>query len=282
MTYAPQRLLDLRAYLKPWTGLSDAALGIVGDENHVGGYHHGWDGRRTFNGNTADYSWNESPRDGNHRTNAASAIDIGMFPQLRGLSTWLVAQCEANLRDPAVNQDCADIRSIIYSPDGKVVRRWDRLRRRDSGDSSHLTHTHISFFRDSENRSKVGPFVRFFEGDAMEQGDALVAQTYRPGTTVGDVFGDLQNQRNWLIGETSSPVHGDVNGTYPRQGSPNWNLANLPALLTAHASAPIDPVQLQEAVKKSLLDPQVQEAFAATFLAAVKDARWVTHVESAE
>lgn len=274
MTYAPQRLLDLRAYLKPWTGLSDAALGIVGDERHDGGYHHGWDDRRIVSGNTADYSWNESPRDGNHRTNAASAIDIGTFSRLRELSNWLVGQCEARAHDTL------DIRSIIYSPDGKVVKRWDRLRRRDTGDSSHMTHTHISFFRDAEGHDKISPFKRFFEGDAMEQGDRLIAETYRPETTVGDVFGDLQNRRNWGLGETPSPVHGDTAKTFPRPGSPDWNIAHLPDLLAAHASAPIDPVQLKAALTQALLDPKVQEAFGATFSAVLEQSRWVTRVES--
>lgn len=248
MTYAPARLLELRQYLKQWTGLPDAALGIIGDENHVGGYHHGWDDRRIVNGNTADYSWNESTRDGSHRTNAAAAIDIGLFSRLRELSNWLVGQCEAQA------PDTLDIRSIIYSPDGRVVRRWDRLRRRDTGDSSHLTHTHVSFFRDAEGRGKIGPFKRFFEGDEdeMEQVDPLIARTYRPQTTIGDVFGDVQNRRNWLIGETSSPVHGDTSGIFPRQGSPDWNIAHLPQLLAEHASAPVDPAALAAIIKPML------------------------------
>lgn len=252
VTYAPSKLLELRQYLKPWTGLPDTALGIIGDENHIGGYHHGWDDRRIVNGNTADYSWNESTRDDYHRTNAASAIDIGMFSRLRELSNWLVGQCEANRLNSSVNTDCADIRSIIYSPDGKVVRRWDRLRRRDTGDSSHLTHTHVSFFRNAEGHDKTGPFKRFFEGDGMEQTDPLTAKTYRPGTTVGEAFGDMQNRRNWLIGETESPVHGDASGTFPRQGSPDWNIAHLPQLLAEHASAPVDPAALAAIIKPML------------------------------
>jgi hypothetical protein len=41
---------------------------------------------------------------------------------------------------------------MIYTPDGKTVARWDRLGKRSTGDSSHLWHTHLSFFRDSEGR----------------------------------------------------------------------------------------------------------------------------------
>lgn len=154
MTYAPQALLDLRSYLKPLTGLSDVELGIVGDANHNGGYHHGWDQRS----GSGDYSWSESSRDSSHKTNAARAIDIGAFDRLREMSVWLVEQCAAGA------SDTQDIREIIYSPDGKIVKRWDRLGVRSSGDSSHLTHTHISFFADAEARDKIAVFRRFFEG----------------------------------------------------------------------------------------------------------------------
>lgn len=82
----------------------------------------------------------------------ASALDVGSFSYrdalgrthtLHTFSVWLVKQCAAG------TADTRDVREVIYSPDGKVVRRWDRLGRRTSGDSSHLWHTHISFFRDA-------------------------------------------------------------------------------------------------------------------------------------
>lgn len=168
-TYAPQSWLDWRTYMHEQTGLPPKELGITGDESHDGGYHHGWSQRRIVNGVLKDYSWSESPRDWNHKTNAARAGDIGMFPQLRELSMWLVGQCEANRLDPSVNPDCADIRSIIYSPDGVVVLRWDRLGLHTGGDPSHLTHTHVSEFADSENNDKIGPFRRFFEEEKGDQ-----------------------------------------------------------------------------------------------------------------
>lgn len=157
MTYAPQALLDLRHYLQPLTGLPDSSLGIVGDAAHIGGYHHGWDQRA----GSGDYSWSESTRDSSHRTNAAAAMDVGMFARLRELSNWLVQQCSSGAADTL------DIREVIYSPDGRTVKRWDRLGIRSTGDSSHLTHTHISFFRDAEGRDKTAVFERFFEGGNM-------------------------------------------------------------------------------------------------------------------
>jgi len=157
LTFAPDTLEDLRDYLKTPTGLTAVSLGITGDAAHRGGYHCGKD--RTTSG---DYSVDESARDKAGLSLAASAIDIGGFSKggksLRALSLWLVEQCKAGAAGTA------DIREIIYSPDGKNVKRWDRLGVRSSGDSSHLWHTHISFFRDAEHRDKRAIFRAYFEG----------------------------------------------------------------------------------------------------------------------
>lgn len=145
MTYAPADLLAVRLYLLTSTGLSGDAVGIVGDPDHDGGYHCGAD--RT---DPDDYSRRESPRDRAGLSDAASALDIGDFVRgpvsLRTVSLGLVAACQRG--DPR----CADIREVIYTPDGRTVRRFDRLGVRSTGDSSHLFHTHLSFFRDSEGR----------------------------------------------------------------------------------------------------------------------------------
>jgi hypothetical protein len=157
MTYAPARLFEVRHYLQPITGLPDAQLGIVGDISHVGGYHHGWDQRA----GSSDYSWVESGRDSSHKTNAARALDVGMFDRMREMSVWLAAECAKGA------PDTLDIREVIYSPDGVTVERWDRLGRRTSGDDSHRTHTHISWFADAEDRDKTAVFKRFFGDDEM-------------------------------------------------------------------------------------------------------------------
>ncbi len=156
MTRAPENLLAVRRLLLAYLNvdkstvraadLEPGEVGIVGDTAHRGGYHCGSD-RVVDN----DYSVVESARDSSGLTLFASALDVGMFTvtsggrthNLRTLSTWMVAQCKAG------TADTRDIREVIYSPDGKVVRRWDRLGKRSTGDSSHLTHTHFSFFRDS-------------------------------------------------------------------------------------------------------------------------------------
>lgn len=149
MTRAPTALLAPRQLLLEHLGphgLVPVAVGIVGDPAHRGGYHCGAD--RVVSG---DYSVVESPRDRSGLSDDAAALDIGQFRVARGgqvydlrhFSRWLVGECA---KDAA---DTRDIREVIYSPDGKSVKRWDRLGRRSSGDRSHLTHTHISYHRDA-------------------------------------------------------------------------------------------------------------------------------------
>jgi hypothetical protein len=181
MSYAPESILQARRLIQGIVpSLSNAELGIVGDDAHANsgtGYHIGEDALKA-----AAYSVVESSRDRNGLTNAASALDVGWFTvpgqkrTLRDMSKWIVAECEANALDTR------DIREIIYSPDGRTVKRWDRLKARSSGDDSHLSHTHFSFFRDSESRDKTSIFRRWFvEIGAMEDGMAL---TLADGATV--------------------------------------------------------------------------------------------------
>lgn len=173
MSFAPATILAARKLIqKHVPQLSAVELGIVGDDAHANSgtsYHLGKDALRS-----TSYSIVESSRDRNGLSNAAAALDIGWFKitvkgkswTLRDLSLWLVAECRAGAADTK------DIREIIYSPDGQIVRRWDRLGIRTSGDDSHLSHTHVSWFRDSEDRSKTGAFTRWFQHiGAIEQED---------------------------------------------------------------------------------------------------------------
>ncbi|KXK63344.1 hypothetical protein AWW66_03255 [Micromonospora rosaria] len=161
MTRAPANLLAVRSLLLEHLNteptrvrdddLEPAEVGIVGDSAHDGGYHCGADRVRRVGSEIRDYSVVESTRDRNGLTTAASALDVGWFSvrsggrthDLRSFSVWCISQCAAG------TADTRDIREIIYSPDGKTVRRWDRLGRRSTGDSSHRWHTHFSFFRDA-------------------------------------------------------------------------------------------------------------------------------------
>jgi len=164
MSFAPKSILDVRRLIQTHIPqLSAVELGIVGDDAHANSgtsYHLGKDALRS-----TSYSIVESPRDRNGLSDAASALDVGWFKitvkgrnhNLRTFSSWLVGQCRTGA------PDTGDIREIIYSPDGEIVKRWDRLGIRSSGDDSHLTHTHISWHRDSENRDKTALFRRWFQ-----------------------------------------------------------------------------------------------------------------------
>lgn len=187
MTFAPARLVALGQYL---VANDVVNLGIVGDTAHQSGgvsYHLGADDLLA----TA-YS-RQLPRDKAGLTNAASAIDIGQFSGslagLRTFSLWLVARASAG--------EAPDIREIIYSPDGKVVRRWDNSTRTSyvggdgtgQGDNSHLYHTHISFYRDSEARDKIALIGRYFGAAGPTEADVnlnrIVAQEWTANGTDG-------------------------------------------------------------------------------------------------
>ncbi|MEU2614982.1 hypothetical protein ABZ570_25860 [Micromonospora sp. NPDC007271] len=265
MTRAPENLLAVRNLLLNYLNvdkntvrsadLEPGEVGIVGDANHRGGYHCGSD--RVV---PDDYSVVESARDSSGLTLDASALDVGMFSvgsagathNLRSFSTWFVAQCQAGAADTK------DIREIIYSPDGRTVKRWDRLGRRTTGDSSHLIHTHFSFFRDSTkaNRDQTPLFRRYLTAIGliapvnpeidMEQTDKLTNDTGNTNRTVGNVLADLENLRNWLI----SPV--DTTGLVnpPQPGSP------LQQLLTMLKAWPALVAQVGALSNKDFTDEQ--------------------------
>lgn len=174
MTTAPAGLLEARRLLLDHldmhpgqtvaADLDPAEVGIVGDTAHNGGYHCGRDRVvRDDAGNIVDYSVVESPRDRAGLDLDASALDVGYFKvttsrgvfDLYDFNAWLVGLCKAH--DPG----CGDIREVIYSPDGEVVKRWDRLGRRTTGSGSHRAHTHISEFRDANGRNMKDLMRRF-------------------------------------------------------------------------------------------------------------------------
>jgi hypothetical protein len=168
MTYAPADLLAIQRYAHDRTGMPWDALGIIHGTPQGGGYHEGHDllhaAGRAPEDPGSDYSYTESQRDRSGLTDAGSAFDLGGdFGRFREITMGIVHACERG--DPRTR----DVREVIYTPDGQVVRRWDRLGRRSSGDSSHLSHTHISFFRDAEGRRNqsdnfLGLLRELFEG----------------------------------------------------------------------------------------------------------------------
>jgi len=156
VTFAPP---TLQAVAKLWTATGGVNLGIVGDTRHATGgvsYHLGKDQLRPD-----AYSIVQTARDRAGLSNAASAMDFGRLDgtlaNLRAFSKALVAEARRN------GPRTSDLREIIYSPDGKTVLRWDRQRgynslpRAGEADDSHLTHTHVSWYRDAEFRDHTAP-----------------------------------------------------------------------------------------------------------------------------
>jgi hypothetical protein len=170
MSRVPVTLKDLGAF---WTSHGGVSLGVVGDTDHEkrASYHNGGDVIQHHGRTSATDYTIRTERDHDGLTDAASGIDLGRLGKtdagLRTFSKWLVAQARADA------PGTSDIREIIYSDDGKRVLRWDRERghtsepRTGEGDDTHLWHTHVSFYRDSEKRDKVGAFAGFFQGGDM-------------------------------------------------------------------------------------------------------------------
>lgn len=169
MTNSPDNLKAVRYIYQRHTGLAAVALGIQHYSPQGGGYHEGDDLLAAGNRLTQDYSKRESSLDRDNRVdpNDACAIDIGYFDveitrfdgtrrrvTLRDRSAWVLAHWD----------EAPFIRELIYSPDGKVVKRKDRLGIRTSGDSSHLTHDHESYFRSMVRDPRIPAFhLRFWD-----------------------------------------------------------------------------------------------------------------------
>ncbi|MEH0842318.1 hypothetical protein V6U81_07990 [Micromonospora sp. CPCC 205711] len=238
MTTAPANLLAVRRLLLDHLpNLDPASVGIVGDSAHRGGYHCGSDRVATN-----DYSVVESPRDTNGLTLYASALDVGTFTvrsdgathNLRTFSNWCVAQCRAN------TADSRDLRSIIYSPDGVTVRRWDRLGKRTTGDDSHLYHTHFSFFRDSTKagRDQTPLFRRYLTSIGLLEGPDMTPEEHSWLQTVHRNLTVLDGRNP--VGQIYTRMAMGEDHTNPDFVVPHPTLkslgAQLTALQTAHAA----------------------------------------------
>lgn len=200
MTFAPVTLRRLGNY---WTDQGGVNLGVVGDANHTAGYHLGKDRIYAPSGlGGGDYSV-QLERDKRGLSDAASAIDLGRMQgslsQLYRFSSWLVEQCQAGA--PGTR----DVREVIYSPDGKRVQRYSGVDQQihtgpGNGDASHIGHTHVSYFRDSERRDKVAVFAPYFEGEDM----GLEWGPIDPGQGIGTVT--IKPDRGVVNLRTGKPI----------------------------------------------------------------------------
>lgn len=218
MTFSPAPLRALQAY---WSSQGGVNLGVVGDIPHQQrgvSYHLG----RDHLVSTA-YSI-KTARDKRGLSFAASAIDLGKldgsYDNLRSFSGWLVRQCQAH------KPWTSDIREVIYTLDGRTVLRYDRERgygsnpRPGEADTSHLWHTHISFYRDSEFRDKTNIFRPYFgsvpiplpdTGTAPEPPMSIIAHKPKAEPIVSGVF---RSHRTGTSDIVTYPYDGD-----PRRGS---------------------------------------------------------------
>lgn len=183
MSYAPATLRELSGYL---LARGVVQLGIVGDAAHTSGYHLGRD--RIYDGagpglGDQDYSV-KLDRDRAGLTDGAAAIDLGRvngsLTELQRMSRSLVAACQSGAAGST------DVREVIYSPDGVTVQRWSGPDRHiytgpGNGDSSHLWHTHVSYYRDSEGRSKLALWRSLFP--TLEAPAMPAIDSYLPGYT---------------------------------------------------------------------------------------------------
>lgn len=181
MTFAPPTLKRLMAY---WVAQGGVNLGIVGDTSHMAkgtSYHLGKDDLAA-----GAYSA-RLPRDVKGLSNAASAVDLGRLDgtlaALREFSRWFAGECSKG--NPAYR----DVREVIFwSTARDRVLGWSSEAPGDGwvndyGDLSHKTHTHISFFRDSEFREKVPMFERYPGFAPLTIGDDMPTPSqYLPGS----------------------------------------------------------------------------------------------------
>lgn len=284
MSYAPKTITDLAAY---WESQQGKALGIVGGTTHTSGYHLGKD--RIYDGSGPglgdnDYSV-QLPRDKAGLTNAAAALDLGRLdgslPALRRFSKWFVARC---MKESSVRRD---IREVIYSPDGATVQRYsgrDNLIHTGpgNGDDTHLTHTHISFMRDSQDHEKVWLFRAYFEEENMGIAIKLDATT---DATPFDAFGTATLRLGGLTrvrdGATVALAAGTSLGTVQTgtQGSlpivalnhlgelhvaplTNVTYTPIPAPVPPVDTTPFDQADIDAAAKKAADDEQTRIAAA--------------------
>lgn len=159
MTFAPPTLISLQAFYMAHGGVN---LGIVGDTAHQAkgtSYHLGKSDLipGAYSARTA--------RDRAGLSEAASAVDWGRLDgeltKLWAFSRWFAQQCFDE--NPAYR----DVREVIFwSTVRNRVIGWSDLARgqwiNDYGDLSHKTHTHISFYRDSEFRPKIQLIAPYF------------------------------------------------------------------------------------------------------------------------
>lgn len=207
MTYADPALVTARNYLIS-QGVPGASIGIVGDRSHrsSGGYHVGNDVLSMIGKLHTDYSKRQTEKD-RPGSNAAMALDIGGLSgkQLSDLTNWLIAQCRAG------TPDTRNIREVIgrRSTSGGVIL-YDALgiRDEDEGSADHATHTHLSYYRDSEGEDKTAVFRRYFQPAStpkppLSTAAGTVSNKEEDTVLITFVYAKVGGQDRWGLGVVS-------------------------------------------------------------------------------
>jgi len=278
------RYLDMHPGKRVGNDLDPDEVGIVGDTAHAAGgdsYHLGRDKIRARAGRDR-YSVDESARDQRGLDNDASGVDVGFFQvktvrgvfDLRDFSRWLVGLCVAG--DP----DTRDLREVIYSPDGRTVRRWDRQKRRTSGDDSHLFHTHLSEYRDADGRRMVALATRWLQhiGLLPEEDDMpTVSEIWSQKVKVGDEDWTAATAVGYAARKSYEAVRdlaGFVSGEVARDAQTTAALAGMQTALSALAAAKgaLTPEQVAALTAQVRAAAQLAGAEATTAVTAKIDA----------
>jgi hypothetical protein len=187
---APQAIWDL------WNAIEReiprAQLGgIVGDVAHSFGYHLA---RRDLP--TTDYSV-QLPKDKLGPGDAASALDVSLPPDLMIACTQRLLTA-ARQRDPRLRA----LREFCGTTDGQHTHPYDLSNGQDgpldSWDSSHLTHIHLSFYREyADNTQALAPIAEVFTGEEpMPTADEIADAVWRKRLT--DNAGHERSAAEWL------------------------------------------------------------------------------------
>lgn len=257
VTYAPQSLLTWRrVFTSRFPHIPATDFGIVGGPSHIltgTSYHLGRDqlklSRDPYSVRTA--------RDKAGLSDAASAGDVTDEigpPLLRELSQWVVAQARLGA------SDAADLREVIFSPDGRAVLTWDRERGRTSypmprGDLSHRTHTHFSWYRDSEFHDRAALFERFFTETSVTQTKGESDMFFLRSASVPQVYvSNGINSRVMPGGTWESTIAPLVNAGVPIIDYPDLDsllkAGGPPASASTTGSEPVTDEQLERVLRK--------------------------------
>ncbi len=150
MSYVPHDLFAIQSLWHEMLGTPPRPSAILGHGRDSDSYHCGASALRRWGKAPEQLAWGysvmESGRDRGALTEAASALDLPTPTQaLRDVISRVVWLAERG------DNRCFHLRRVCWSPDGRLVRRWDDLEPPSLlDDRQHLAFVHLAFYRDGE------------------------------------------------------------------------------------------------------------------------------------